>query len=270
VSLGTLARAEDALLARIDAELSGELRASASLPGEWTDELLREALARTPGVYVSFAGGEVEPEADQVVLMAHFEVHALTGQPHELDRRRGNAELGAYEILERIARVLHGCTIEGVGSVTLLRIAPAFRDQLFDVGGTAYVATFALPLPLEAPLPETGLGDFLHFHADLDAPLGEPAWRPARAALTVTSGTITAVTVSDAGAGYTQAPEIRLYGPGSGALLSVEIADGAVSAITVLDGGAGYSRDFSALALAWPPGGRIDAEDDVVLPAPAP
>lgn len=63
----------------------------------------------------------------------------------------------------------------------------------------------------------------------------------ATATATVSSGSVTAVTVTKGGAGYTTAPNVTFGGPGTGATAVAVITGGVVTAINVSAGGTGYT-----------------------------
>lgn len=68
------------------------------------------------------------------------------------------------------------------------------------------------------------------------------AQRTATATATVQDGAVTAITVTDGGAGYLTPPLVTIGGGGgSGATAEATVAGGAVTAITVLTGGSGYT-----------------------------
>ena len=75
--------------------------------------------------------------------------------------------------------------------------------------------------------------------------------RPAKATATVTNGVITAIQVTDSGAGYTSAPNVTIAGFGAGAVATAEITSGGVSAINVINGGSGYVLDPSTNMSAY-------------------
>jgi formylglycine-generating enzyme required for sulfatase activity len=72
--------------------------------------------------------------------------------------------------------------------------------------------------------------------------LAAQAQRTATAAATVINGFVVAITVTDGGAGYTEAPTVTISGGGgSGATATALVSNGAVSLIIVLTAGSGYS-----------------------------
>ena len=76
----------------------------------------------------------------------------------------------------------------------------------------------------------------------------------AAATATVSGGTVTAITVTDGGSGYSQAPVIILAGGGGiGATATALLAGGAVSQINVMASGSGYTNP-PAVIISAPPG----------------
>ncbi len=55
------------------------------------------------------------------------------------------------------------------------------------------------------------------------------------------AGVITSATVTDAGSGYSFAPNVTVTGAGTGAVITAQVAGGVVTGLTVLDGGTGYT-----------------------------
>lgn len=72
-----------------------------------------------------------------------------------------------------------------------------------------------------------------------------PATRQATAIAVVVSGGITAITVTDGGAGYLSPPSVEVEGMGGGlgAKASAEVAGGAILAISVTEPGSGYTGE---------------------------
>jgi hypothetical protein len=79
--------------------------------------------------------------------------------------------------------------------------------------------------------------------------------RPATGTVTVTSGFVTSATVTDGGAGYTNAPRVYVrdskFG-GSGAEITAAVAGGAVTSLTVTDPGSGYTA-LAYIDIGGPP-----------------
>jgi phage gp37-like protein len=171
-----IAEIEDAILALVDAKLPSKLRQTGSIPGGWTLKTLQNALQFAPGVYVAFLGGAQRPE-NETILDAQFYVYVVTGEPLEVDRRRGGAlrSIGAYGIIELLAPALHGLSIPDAGTLSLGRVQNLYGDKLLDLGGTVYALPCSIPLPLPG-LDIAALPDFLRCYADWDmsSPRNDP------------------------------------------------------------------------------------------------
>ena len=76
---------------------------------------------------------------------------------------------------------------------------------------------------------------------------------------------VTAITVTNGGSGYTEAPAVTLTGSG-GARAEAAIEDGAVTAVTLTHGGAGYTR---APAVSFSGGGGVGARASASVSASA-
>lgn len=72
--------------------------------------------------------------------------------------------------------------------------------------------------------------------------------RPPSFAVTVVEGVITAVAVNYGGTGYSEAPDLTVYGEGSGAILAANLTDGVITSVTVTDGGSDYDASTWVVA----------------------
>lgn len=72
------------------------------------------------------------------------------------------------------------------------------------------------------------------------------------ATATVTNGVVTAITITNGGSGYTEVPDINIYGEGIGAIATATISGGAVTSITVTNGGTGYVQATTNVVV-YPP-----------------
>jgi len=70
---------------------------------------------------------------------------------------------------------------------------------------------------------------------------GNGGGKGAKATVTVSSGVVTTITVTNGGSGYVTAPMVKIIGGGTGATATATISGGAVTAINVTAGGTGYS-----------------------------
>jgi formylglycine-generating enzyme required for sulfatase activity len=84
--------------------------------------------------------------------------------------------------------------------------------------------------------------------------LAAQAQTTATATATVSGGAVTAITVTDGGSGYSQAPVVILAGGGgAGATATALLTGGAVSQINVMTGGSGYTNPPDVI-ISGPPG----------------
>ena len=128
-----------------------------TLPGPWSYDLLKQVLQKAPAVYVSFLGGQGNPDGFDASINARFDVYAVTKHfGNQQSARHGtNRTIGAYEIIETILPRLHGHTIDDVGTLQLRNVDNLFGEAMFELGGIIYAATFSLPnmtFPLNSDL----------------------------------------------------------------------------------------------------------------------
>jgi hypothetical protein len=86
----------------------------------------------------------------------------------------------------------------------------------------------------------------------------------AAATATITNGRISAITVTSPGSGYTSAPVVLITGDGTGALGVVYLQPSSVASVTVVDGGSGY---LLAPNISFVGGGGVSAAGTVKLTA---
>lgn len=101
----------------------------------------------------------------------------------------------------------------------------------------------------------------------------------AAGSVTVVSGTITAVTITNGGSGYTSAPTVSFTGAGgSGATATATVSGGAVTSVTVTAGGSGYPQQdqrfhYNSGGLPWSSAGAattVAANTVVYMPVGSP
>lgn len=169
-----LAAIEDAIIERCASLVGEHVRAIESLPGSWSDDTLRAALRRVPGIYVAWSGGPAM-SGGRAGINGRYAVYVVTGQASgERARRRGTSrEIGAYEVLERIVPGLHGYTVPDVGSLQLERVDNLYSDRADQQGIVIYGAVFSLAKMMFPPVFDAGdLADFVTFHATHQQPDG--------------------------------------------------------------------------------------------------
>ena len=175
-ALNSIAHIEDTILSVVNDRLKNYLRATASLPGAWSVDLLKLLLQQAPGVFVAFVGGEFDGNT-VTLLNARFDVYVVTKEPTELSRRRGSpVVLGAYEIIQALLPYLNNLTIPGYGSLRGKSVTNLFANILTELGGTVYGMSFELPrMPILAETNDemnARLGDFaiLNINTSLTTP----------------------------------------------------------------------------------------------------
>lgn len=164
--MSVIATVEDTIVLEAKADLgfpaAPVVKSVDTLPGGWTLDSLKRALQFAPGVHIAFLGGPSQTSGGYI--HARFAVYAVTKGAREDERRRGNQrEIGAYEILERLARRLDGLGVTDAGTLFVKGVENVFSESMFELGGTVYALTLELP---NLPWPEkdiTGLAPFLTF-----------------------------------------------------------------------------------------------------------
>lgn len=160
--MSTIATVENAIIDCAKSALGVAVREVKTLPGGWTLDMLKRALQMAPGVYVAFVGGPAASNGGYID--AGFAVYAVAKGAAEEDRRRGNPrEIGAYEIIERLAPALDRLAVPNVGELVVREVQNAFTEAMFDLGGTVYALALTLP---NMPWPDkdiSGLAPFVTF-----------------------------------------------------------------------------------------------------------
>jgi phage gp37-like protein len=164
---------EDHVLALMRTAVSTHVRACESLPGPWTEQTLRQTLRSTPGVYLAFDGGPAARSAgDALSIASRWWVYVVTAHASgERARRRGDGlQIGAYELLEVLAPLLHGHVVPDAGAITVDSIDNAFADNTDAVGVAIYAIGFTLPLGFVFAPELASLDRFETFGAAWDVP----------------------------------------------------------------------------------------------------
>ena len=174
--MAALSAVEDRLLEEMGAALrtsSGQslVREVAPLPGPWSLETLRRVLQAAPAVYVLWLGARAQ-SGSALAVDARWGVYVIASHASGADRRRrGDArQIGAYEMIERIAPRLHGCDVPEHGTVRLERLESLVNDATFQLGASVYQATVAIPFEVPLGTDLAALDDFetLYVTYDLD------------------------------------------------------------------------------------------------------
>lgn len=169
---------EDAIMLRCEAAAGDLVQAVQSLPGDWDDEMFSRLAAAVPGVFVIFSGGQRSSGAGQqeAAIDGRWSVLVCTGHASgETARRRGDAlEVGAYQLVNRLAAQLHGFTVPGVGTLSLLGVNNLFTGTVDKKGLAVYALDFSLPMTFELGAPLDAPGHFVTFSARYDTPPHTP------------------------------------------------------------------------------------------------
>lgn len=159
----SIASVEQWFIDTIKTHFGGTLKAVESIPADWDDDTLRRVLRLAPGVFVVFGGGQrnsTDTDTGRVVIDAKWGIVAVTAHASgELARRRGDKrEIGAYDILQRTARLLEGTEVPGAGEIKVDQVENLFDAALEKQGVAVYGLALTLPMYLipddaeEAPL----------------------------------------------------------------------------------------------------------------------
>lgn len=177
-----LSAAEDALIARCQAAAGHLVQDVQSLPGDWDDQMFKRLLAAVPGIFVIFSGGQRSSGAGQLeaAIDARWTVLVCTGHASgEAARRRGDAmQVGAYQLVVRVAAVLHGFVVPHFGALSLLGVNNLFTGVVESQGLAVYAMDFSMPMTFELGEPLQPTGHFTTFSARYDTPPHTPAQHP--------------------------------------------------------------------------------------------
>jgi hypothetical protein len=124
-------------------------------------------------VFVVFAGGAPKEYGGETAhLNASWVVIVATANAAgEAARRRGDGtSVGAYALLELVLAYLHGYTVPGEGSLSLVNTENLYDGQIDKQGLAIYAATFQMPMALPADLDLASLTPFETFDAFYDIP----------------------------------------------------------------------------------------------------
>ncbi len=166
--MSVIVTVEDAIVAKAKTALGFPadqvVKQVETLPGSWTEPMLRRALQMAPGVHIAFIGGQAQ--SDGGYIHARFAAYAVGKGAREEERRRGNArEIGAYEIIEILGTQLDQLDVPDLGMLFVRGVENIFSEAMFDLGGTVYALTLELPnLPWPAKDIST-LAPFVTFDA---------------------------------------------------------------------------------------------------------
>lgn len=157
-----LATIEDAIIERCKKVLGEHVRTVEDLPGRWSETTLRAALRKTPGVYVAWGGSSGGGDNNQATTNARYVVYVVTSHASgERERRRGNSrQVGAYELVERVAPAVHGLKVDKIGSLSLESIDNLYSDRFDKEGVVIYGLAYRLKLTFPPAFDVNNLNDF--------------------------------------------------------------------------------------------------------------
>lgn len=167
-----IAAIEDAIIDRVKGHFGGALRTVDSIPGPLdSEDTLRKMLRAAPAVFVLFGGGRnPTPGKNLVELQGRWVLYVVTGHAGgQSDRRRGDGrQIGAYDIVQRLAPLLCGFCPADESALNLEDVANLYSGTIDSQGVTLYAATFSMRMDLSALPDESTLDDFLLCHTDYD------------------------------------------------------------------------------------------------------
>ncbi|HEL3750005.1 TPA: DUF1834 family protein [Stenotrophomonas maltophilia] len=170
----SIASVEQFLIDTLQVAFGNKIRTVESLPADWDDDTFRRVLRATPGVFVVFGGGqrnEEESHPGKVVLDARWGIVAATAHASgELARRRGDkVDIGAYEIIQRVAKVVEALAVPGNGEIRVEGVENLFSGDLERQGAAIYGLQLTLPMYLSGDDDvEPNLDDFRTWHNEID------------------------------------------------------------------------------------------------------
>ncbi len=166
-----IAAIENIMIDRIKTHFDGRLKAVESVPIDFDVTEFKRILRLAPGVFICFGFGPAIPGGQAPMIQGRWVMIAVTTNAGgELNRRHGSkVEIGAYEIMQRLIPLMHGFTVEDVGTLTFSDSNNLFTGELEKEGAAAYAAIFTMPMAFElSTLEQSSLDDFIRFNFDLD------------------------------------------------------------------------------------------------------
>ena len=169
----------------------------------------------------------VYDEAVEVTFPSQYVLRASDGQWIEDKTVRATPGYNNYEVLDLNGRLLDIVYYETTGSIT---VAKRINASTTNVGKIAYTAPTTYEVFLDLPASTTSI----------PGPGAQAA-----GTVTVTSGEITEITITNGGTQYIAAPTVEIFDtsttPGSGFEGRANVEDGVITSVTITDGGSGYS-----------------------------
>ena len=167
---------ENALLGLLrDCQLPAETHI-ASAPSEWDTGFIQRLIPSTPAVLLAFLGAEPHADGEKTTslnLMASWGCYAAIGWNGSSEQHRRLAIDGGYDIVARVAPILHNAIIEDPARQRLpipevVKIQ-TLTDSSVDIANLWVCEMLVeVELPLDIPEPCIGpLDDFLRVRGEL-------------------------------------------------------------------------------------------------------
>lgn len=156
----------------------------ASAPHSWDGSYVQRLVPKTPAVLLAFLGAQPDVEGGRstsLILRASWGCYAVIGWNGQSQEQRRLAVDGGYDIVTRVAPIIHSAIIEDparqrlpIPEVTAIDV---LTDSSLDLANLWICEVLIeVELPLEIPFDCVGpLDAFLKVRATFDIPGGKPA-----------------------------------------------------------------------------------------------
>lgn len=152
----------------IDSFPAHTLKTVATLPGRLDEAMLKRFLITQPAIYFAFIGGRGNGQSHDVRIDANFVAYVITGfndSPHVI---------GPDDIINVLAPLIHGHTLDDVGTLLCTGIDNLFTIGKDKSGARVHAVTFSLPNFSFDYTPDYGaLNDFIRYHAEHSMAAGD-------------------------------------------------------------------------------------------------
>jgi phage gp37-like protein len=168
--MSRIATVEDAIIAQLKTTLGNKVRAVSSAPNAFSGQEAADRLRLAPACYVGFMGGDSEGTQVTPAMDGSFVVYVVTeNAAGEEARRRGDVTaIGAYDLVEITASVIHELTVPDIGTLMFSGCFNLFAEELDQIGLSVYSVAFKVPMFLPLPDLSATLNNFATFEAQYD------------------------------------------------------------------------------------------------------
>jgi len=140
---------------------SGLLKAVDKLPGQINEAMVTRFLVHQPAVYFAFIGGNGKGDANEARINASWGCYVIT------DVKQHKNSVSVDQIIDALVPLIHGHTIDGVGTFRCTAINNLFSKKFDEAGAQVHAITFVLPnLSFNYQPDMTALGNFVTYHAE--------------------------------------------------------------------------------------------------------